>query len=141
MSNEAVDRNQGIINEFRTHHGTVTTADFGRRLILLHHIGAKSGTALVTPVMHVRADPDTWYVTASKGGAPQNPSWFYNLLAHPDIDIETPDDATVPVHVTQLHGAQRDQAYAQFKAMSPGFVQYELKTSRVIPVLRLDRRR
>lgn len=140
MNPKFFDRNKRVIDEFREHHGTVTTANFGRRLVLLHHVGAKSGQSMVTPVMHVRKGADIWYVAASKGGAPSNPSWFYNLLAHPDIDIETPDDGTVPVHVTQLHGAQRDTAYAQFKAMSPRFIQYELNTTRTIPVLQLTRR-
>ena len=59
------DWNQNIIDEFRANDGTVTTAGFGRSLVLLHHVGAKSGVERVTPVMGLRQDADTWLVAAS----------------------------------------------------------------------------
>lgn len=139
MAPNFLNRNKHVIAEFRAHNGTVTTAGFGRRLILLHHVGAKTQNAMVTPVMHVRDRSNIWYVAASKGGAPENPSWFYNLMAHPDIEIETPDDGTVRVHASRLSGLDRDRIYDQFKEMSPGFAQYEQHTSRIIPVIKLER--
>ncbi len=134
------DFNQTIIDEFRAHGGTVTTAGFGRHLVLLHHVGAKSGTERVTPVMGLPDGTDTWLVAASKAGAPDNPDWYHNLLAHPDVDIETPDDGTVPVHATDLTGAERDAAWARFTRHSSGFADYERRTTRTIPVLALRRR-
>ncbi|RHA43974.1 nitroreductase/quinone reductase family protein [Cellulomonas rhizosphaerae] len=134
------DWNQTIIDEFRANGGTVTTAGFGRALVLLHHIGAKTGEARVSPVAAIRVDDDTWLVAASKAGADTNPAWFHNLLAHPDTSIETPDDGAVDVHVEQLVGTARDEAWARFKARSSGFASYEAKTTRVIPVLELRRR-
>ena len=131
------DANQRIIDQFRANGGTV--GNFGDNLVLLHHIGARSGVERVTPVMAIRDGEDTWLVAASKAGAPENPAWFHNLLAHPDVDIETPD-GVVPVHVTRLHGEERDTAWARFTAASPGFAAYEQKTDRVIPVLALRRR-
>ncbi|WP_426595165.1 nitroreductase/quinone reductase family protein [Cellulomonas sp. McL0617] len=135
------DWNQQIIDEFRANGGDVATAGFGKGLVLLHHRGAKTGTERVNPVAFIADDGgDAWLVAASKSGAPQNPAWFHNLLAHPDVEIETPDDGTVLVHATQLTGADRDAAWARFTARSEGFRSYEQRTTRTIPVLRLARR-
>jgi len=132
--------NDGIIEEFRRTGGTVERNGFGRNLVLVHHTGAKSGEARVSPV---RAIPtgDGWLIVASKGGAPTNPHWFHNLLAHPDVTIETPDDGVVEVHAERLLGVARDEAWNRFTSL-PGssFASYEAKTSRVIPVLLLSRR-
>jgi deazaflavin-dependent oxidoreductase (nitroreductase family) len=132
-----VDWNARIIDEFRANGGSV--GNFGRSLVLLHHVGAKSGTDRVSPVMGLR-DGDGWLIAASKAGAPENPAWFHNLIAHPDVEIETPDDGTVAVRADVLHGAERDQAWARFTEASDGFRQYEQRTSRIIPVVRLTRR-
>jgi deazaflavin-dependent oxidoreductase (nitroreductase family) len=134
------DWNQQIIDEFRTNGGDVRTNGFGKGLVLLHHRGAKTGVERVSPVAGIRVDQDTWLAAASKGGAPDNPAWFYNLLAHPDVEIETPDDGIVPVHVTQLVGPERDAGWARFTARSEGFRSYEQRTTRTIPVLQLTRR-
>jgi deazaflavin-dependent oxidoreductase (nitroreductase family) len=134
------DWNQQIIDEFRENDGTVTTMGFGRGLVLVHHRGAKSGTERVNPLATVRESDGAWLITASAGGADTNPDWYHNLLAHPDVSIETPDDGTVDVRAEELAGAERDVAWERFKQMSDGFRQYEEKTSRVIPVFRLTRR-
>jgi len=132
------DYNQPIIDEFRANGGTVT--HFGRGLVLLHHTGAKSGIERVTPVAAWRTAPDAWLIAASKAGAPDNPAWYHNLLAHPDLTIETPDDGEVQVHATGLTGDERDSAWQEFTSHYPGFLDYEKKTERVIPVVRLTRR-
>ena len=134
------DWNQQIVDEFRANGGTVTTMGFGRGLVLLHHVGARSGTERVSPVAAIHDDADTWLVAASKGGAPDHPAWFHNLVAHPDVEIETPDDGDVPVRARVLPREERDPAWARFTAMSEGFRSYEEKTDRVIPVLELRRR-
>ena len=134
------DWNQQIIDEFRANGGDVRTNGFGKGLVLLHHRGAKTGVERISPVAGIRVDEDTWLTAASKGGAPDNPAWFHNLLAHPDVEIETPDDGTVPVRATQLLGAERDAAWARFTARSEGFRSYEQRTARTIPVLQLTRR-
>ena len=131
--------NDRIVAEFRANDGEV--AGFGRSLILVHHVGAKSGTERVSPVMGIRDDQDTWLIAASKAGAPQNPAWYHNLLANPDARIETPDDGEVAVRVRELMGAARDAAWARFTARSSGFRDYETKTTRTIPVLALTRQR
>ena len=130
------DWNQQIIDEFRANGGTVETMGFGRGLVLVHHLGAKTGTERISPVANIREDDGSRLIAASKGGAPDNPDWYHNLLAHPDVRIETPE-GDEQVHVTELTGAERDAAWARFTAMSEGFRSYEEKTTRTIPVLRL----
>jgi deazaflavin-dependent oxidoreductase (nitroreductase family) len=137
MSGSYTDWNQGIIDEFRANGGTVT--NFGDSLVLLHHVGAKSGAERISPVMAIRDDADTWLIAASKGGAPENPAWFHNLLAHPDVDLETPA-GVVPVRATRLEGTDRDAAWKRFTEASAGFRAYEERTDRVIPVVVLRRR-
>ncbi|MDM7854960.1 nitroreductase/quinone reductase family protein [Cellulomonas alba] len=134
------DWNQQIIDEFRANGGFVATNGFGKGLVLLHHRGARTGTARVSPVAAIPDGSGAWFVAASKGGAPQNPAWFHNLLAHPDVEIETPDDGTVPVRAERLTGQARDDAWERFTQRSEGFRSYEQKTTRTIPVLRLTRR-
>ena len=134
------DWNQQIIDEFRANGGAVQTYGFGRGLVLLHHIGAKSGVSRISPVAGIHTAPETWLVAASAGGRDNSPAWYYNLLAHPDVSIETPDDGTVEVHAVDLPRPERDAAWELFKARSEGFRSYEQKTSRVIPVLELRRR-
>ena len=140
MTNRYTDWNQQIIDEFRSNGGDVSSRGFGRNLVLLHNVGAKSGVERVSPVMAIRENSDTWLIAASKAGAQENPAWYHNLLAHPDVTIETPDDGTVDVHADALTGPTRDAAWARFLAKSPGFHQYEQRTSRTIPVLALRRR-
>jgi deazaflavin-dependent oxidoreductase (nitroreductase family) len=125
--------NVGIIEEYRANGGKVEGYD---PLVLLHHIGAKSGQARISPAVAVQ-DGASWLVAATYGGAPSNPAWYYNLLGHPDIEIETPD-RLVAVHATELTGADRDAAYQKFTDMSPRFRKYPQMVDRVIPVLRLD---
>ncbi|MGL5816617.1 MAG: nitroreductase/quinone reductase family protein [Phycicoccus sp.] len=134
------DWNQQIIDEFRGNGGTVTTMGFGRILVLVHHLGARSGTDRVAPLAAIRADADTWLVAASAAGAPKNPDWYHNLRANPETSVETPDDGVVDVRARVLEGAERDAAWARFEAMSDGFREYQKKTSRVIPVVKLARR-
>lgn len=138
MARDPSQFNDGIIEEFRATGGSVSR--FGRSLVLLHQIGAKSGVERVNPVMGIRTSEDTWLIAASKAGADDNPAWYHNLLAHPDITIETPDDGEVAVTARDLAGDERDAAWARFTAASPGFRQYEERTLRTIPVLELRRR-
>jgi len=130
--------NDAVIEEFRANNGTV--ARFGRGLLLLHHVGAKSGAERVSPVRGIRETPDAWLIAASKAGAPDNPAWYHNLLAHPDAEIETPDDGRLAVRAVELVGAERDAGWERFTEASPGFREYQEKTTRTIPVLRLIRR-
>lgn len=133
------DFNDKIIAEFRANKGRVETGGFGDSLLLLHTIGAKSGTERVTPAMAIPVD-DGWLVAASKAGAPDHPAWYRNLKTHPEIRVET-GDGTVEVTAVELEANERDAAWQRFVAKSDAFADYQRKAGdRLIPVVELRRR-
>jgi deazaflavin-dependent oxidoreductase (nitroreductase family) len=140
---EAEDRNAKIVAEFRANAGRVGGPFEGAPLTLVHHRGRKSGRDYVSPMMYLAADdvPDTIYVFATKGGAPTNPDWYYNLTDAGVADIEVGSE-TYPVTVTELTGDERDRVYDEQARRYPGFAEYAKKTAgiRTIPVLALRRR-
>ena len=139
--------NDSIIQEFRDNRGHVETMGFGDRLVIVHSTGAKTGRPHEFPVMGLPDGHDARLIAASKGGAPDNPAWFHNLLAHPDVEVEMPDPSaangirTVAMRAERLHGMERDEAWERFKQASSGFASYEPKAApRIIPVFRLTPR-
>lgn len=137
------DWNATIIDEFRANEGRVGGGFEGAPMVLVHHRGRKSGRDYVNPMMYLTDDDDpaTIYVFASKGGAPSNPDWYYNLTSAGEAQVEVGTE-TYPVTVTELTGEQRDRVYAEQARRYPGFAEYEEKTAgiRTIPVLALRRR-
>jgi deazaflavin-dependent oxidoreductase (nitroreductase family) len=108
--------------------------------LVLTTVGAKSGTERTNPVGYFQPDDGTWLIVASAAGAPRNPAWYYNIAAHPDkVQIELAG-RKVPVTAEQLHGAEREQAWRQIAAEAPRFAQYQAKTDRELPIIRLTRR-
>jgi deazaflavin-dependent oxidoreductase (nitroreductase family) len=132
------DWNAGIIEEFRANEGRVGGMFEGAPMILVHHIGAKSGTERVTPLVYVPEADGSMLIIASKGGAPTNPDWYHNLKANPKVDVEVGTE-TFPVRAAEVAGPEREEAWAQIVARNPGFGEYQQKTTRTIPVLRLAR--
>lgn len=130
---EAADWNARIIEEFRANNGKVGGQFEGAPLLLLHSTGAKTGKERVSPVMY-QAVEDGWAVFASKAGAPTNPDWYHNLVAHPRASIEVGTE-TVEVDARVTGGEERERIWAKQKADYPGFAEYEDKTSRTIPVV------
>ena len=110
----------------------------GTTILLLTTAGRKSGEPRTTPLIH-RTDGDRWVVVASKGGAPQNPSWFENLRANPDAEIEVKGE-TIPVHATTAEGEERKRLWSLMTAVWPAYDEYQTKTTREIPVVVLSRR-
>jgi deazaflavin-dependent oxidoreductase (nitroreductase family) len=133
---EANDWNSKIIEEFRANGGKVGGGFEGAPLLLLHTTGAKSGRERVSPVMY-QAVGDSYAVFASKGGAPSNPDWFYNLLANPQVRAEI-GRQTVELTGRVAEGDDRDRIWSAQKRAYPGFADYERKTTRQIPVVILD---
>jgi deazaflavin-dependent oxidoreductase (nitroreductase family) len=131
------DRNSSIIREFRKHAGKVGGPFEGRTLLLLHTIGRKSGKEHINPVAYV-TDGDRWVIIASKGGAPTNPDWYYNLLAHPVVTVEVGTDK-FQVRATVTGEPERTRLYNKMVEMMPGFAEYQRKTTRIIPVFVLSR--
>jgi deazaflavin-dependent oxidoreductase (nitroreductase family) len=110
----------------------------GTTILLLTTQGRRSGESRTTPLIH-RTDGDRWVVVASKGGAPENPSWFENLQANPDATIEVQDE-TVPVRSTTAAGEERDRLWALMTEVWPAYDDYQARTDRQIPVVVLSRR-
>ncbi|MEE8488885.1 MAG: nitroreductase family deazaflavin-dependent oxidoreductase [Acidimicrobiia bacterium] len=131
------DWNKDIIEEFRGNDGNVGGMFEGRPLLLLHHVGAKSGTERVSPLMYQALD-DGFAIFASKGGADQNPAWFHNLKSNPETTVEIGTE-TVKVRARVAEGEEHDRIWAQQKRDFSFFAEYEQKTSRSkIPVVILE---
>jgi deazaflavin-dependent oxidoreductase (nitroreductase family) len=132
------DFNTQIIEEFRANGGRVGGQFEGAPVLLLTTTGAKSNKTRVHPMMYL-AEGDRLFVFASKAGAPINPAWYHNLVAHPDASVEVGPDA-FEVTATELSGAERERVYAEQSRRYPGFAEYQANTERTIPVVALDRR-
>jgi deazaflavin-dependent oxidoreductase (nitroreductase family) len=112
----------------------------GFNALVLTTVGAKSGAERTTPVGWFPGPDGSWLIVASAAGAKGNPAWYYNLAAHPDqVQVEI-DGRKVPVTAEQLHGAEREQAWPQVITAAPRFVQYQVKTDRELPIIRLTPR-
>jgi deazaflavin-dependent oxidoreductase (nitroreductase family) len=133
---DADDWNRQIIEEFRSNSGKVGGRFEGNPLLLLHHIGAKSGIERVNPLAYQRVG-DSFAIFASKGGAPTNPDWYHNLVANPDVTVEVGTE-TRPVRARVAAGEERERIWNAQKAAVPAFADYETTTSREIPVIVLD---
>lgn len=134
---EANERNQKVIAEFRANGGKVNGPFEGRTLLLLHTKGAKSKAERINPVAYVR-DGERYVVIASKGGAPTNPDWYYNIVADPELTIEVGTEK-FKVHATVSDEPERTRLYNKMVEMMPGFDDYRKKTTRKIPVIVLTR--
>lgn len=112
----------------------------GMNALVLNTIGKKTGAARSTPVGWFPGDDGSWLIVASAAGAARNPAWYYNIAGNPDAVSIDVDRTRVPVVPEQLHGTDRDRAWASIVAASPRFAEYETKTDRVMPIIRLTRR-
>jgi deazaflavin-dependent oxidoreductase (nitroreductase family) len=135
MSGRFSDWNARTIAEFRGNHGKVGGQFEGAPLLLLNHIGARSGKPRINPMMYLK-DGDRYLVFASKGGADTNPDWYHNLKAHPDVQIEVGDE-TIDVRAEEITGTERDRLYARQASLYPAFAKYQRQTKRIIPVIAL----
>jgi deazaflavin-dependent oxidoreductase (nitroreductase family) len=127
--------NTQVINEFRENSGAVGGMFEGMPLLLLHHTGAKSGEDRIAPLAYME-DDGRFAVFASKGGAPENPAWYHNLLANPDTRVEI-GEQTIEVTAAEAQGDERDRIYTTQAARLPQFADYEKNTTRKIPVVLL----
>ena len=132
------DFNQQIMDEFRANGGVVGGGFAGAPMVIVHHAGAKSGTIRHTPLCYLPNGDDV-VIFASMGGAPTNPAWYHNLLANPETQIEVGTE-TRAVRVREATGTERDDLFERQKQAMPPFAEYEAATTRVIPVLVLERR-
>lgn len=137
MANGMNGFNQGVIGEFRANDGKTTGPFENQPLMIMTTTGAKSGMERVIPIVYTR-DGDRIVIAASKGGAPTNPDWYFNIVAHPEVTLELPGE-TFKARGTVVDRAERDRLYAAHAEAMPGFAEYEQKTDRIIPVVVLER--
>ena len=131
------DWNKQVIEEFRANGGKVGGYFEDATLLLLHTTGAKSGLPRLNPLVCIE-DGDDLVIIASKGGAPSNPDWYYNLNANPNVEVEYGTDRFKAVAMI-VDEPERSQLYAKAAAEFPPYAEYAQKTTRVIPVVKLRR--
>lgn len=127
--------NQVVIETFRANGGKVQGPN---QLLLLTTTGAKSGQPRTTPIAY-STDGDRLVVAASKGGAPSNPDWYFNLLAHPMVTVELGTERFQARASVVQDEHERERLYARHAELMPGFAEYPKKTTRTIPVVLLER--
>jgi deazaflavin-dependent oxidoreductase (nitroreductase family) len=130
------DFNSKIIAEFRANGGKVGGPFEGAPVLLLHTTGAKTGQQRVNPMMYQKLG-DGYAVFASKGGAPTNPDWYHNLVAHPRVQAEIGTE-TVELDARVADAQTREPIWTAWKTAYPGFADYERNTTRQIPVVILE---
>ncbi|MFD9700325.1 nitroreductase family deazaflavin-dependent oxidoreductase [Lentzea sp. NPDC059081] len=121
------------ILETGTTEGILVT---GRPIVLLTVRGAKSGQLRYTPVMRVEHD-GSYAVVASKGGAPEHPTWYHNIVAHPEIRLQDGTE-TKDYVAREVDGDERAQWWERAVAAFPNYAEYQEKTDRLIPLFVLD---
>ena len=110
----------------------------GTEILLLTTTGRTSGEPRTTPLIH-RTDGGRWVIVASKGGTPENPGWYENLLAQPQASIQVLAEE-IPVTASTAEGEERERLWALMAEVWPAYDDYQAKTSRQIPIVVLTRR-
>ena len=109
-----------------------------RPIVLVTVRGAKSGTLRYTPVMRVEHD-GSYAMFASKGGAPEHPAWYHNLVANPHVELQDGTE-TKDYDARELSGDERQAWWERGVAAYPPYTEYQEKTDRQIPVFVLEPR-
>lgn len=129
-------RNQ--VELFESSNGTegTTLLDTGLPVVIVTNIGAKTGKIRKTPLMRVEHN-GRYAAVASQGGSPKHPVWYYNLVAHPQVELQ---DGPVRTAMTarELSGPERAQWWERAVAAYPPYAEYQQKTDRQIPVFLLE---
>jgi deazaflavin-dependent oxidoreductase (nitroreductase family) len=110
----------------------------GTSVLILHARGRKSGAVRKIPLIYGR-EGEKYVIVASKGGAPEHPGWYKNLLAHPDVEIQV-RDKVIPVTARTGTAADKKRVWQIMTALWPGYDEYQAGTKRDIPVVLLTPR-
>ena len=108
-------------------------------VLLLHHVGRRSGEARVSPLLYLD-DGERLVVVASKGGTDKNPAWFYNLLAHPETEVELKRGERRDVRARQAGEAEREAYWPRLVEYYKPYAEYQSHAERTIPVVVLEPR-
>ncbi|WP_063763910.1 nitroreductase/quinone reductase family protein [Actinoplanes subtropicus] len=134
--NASGDPNQRIVDSFRASGGTVDGIFTGMPLLLLTATGARSGRRRTVPLTYL-ADGASWVVAAAAAGTTRNPAWYHNVLARPAVTVEVGDrilDAIARIAT----GTERERLFGRFAAAYPQLASYQVRTTRLIPMVVLS---
>jgi F420H(2)-dependent quinone reductase len=128
------------VEEYERSGGTHanTLLDTGLPIIIVTHVGNKTGKVRKSPVMRVEHD-GAYALVASKGGAAEHPEWYFNLVADPSAVMIQDGPAPFAVNVRELEGDERSLWWDRAVEAYPPYAEYQGKTSRIIPVLLAER--
>jgi F420H(2)-dependent quinone reductase len=116
-----------------------TLLDTGMPVVIVSNRGSKSGSVRKMALMRVEHEGE-YALVASRGGAPENPLWYYNLSSHPDEVAIQDGPAPFDVTVREVEGTEREEWWERAVAAYPPYAEYQTKTSRRIPVFVATRR-
>jgi F420H(2)-dependent quinone reductase len=142
-----VENNWGLLGRLMQGHTALYRASGGRighrvpgapPMLLLDHVGAKSGAKRTSPLVYIRDGEDVVLV-ASKGGYPKNPGWFYNLKANPDTDVQIGSEHR-QVHAHVADAEERKRLWPMALKTYGGYADYQKRTGREIPLVILEPR-
>jgi deazaflavin-dependent oxidoreductase (nitroreductase family) len=127
------------VEEYESSGGTrgTTLRDTGLPIVIVTNRGATSGAIRKTPLMRVEHE-GSYAAVASKGGAPEHPDWYRNLLADPEVEVQDGPQKWDMV-ARELSGDERAQWWERAVAAFPPYADYQVKTDRQIPVFLLER--
>jgi len=138
VADSASDYNAEIIQEFRANGGHVGGPWADTSMLLIHHIGPKSGIERVTPLAYYPHPGGRFVIVASNGGSPAHPGWYHNLKANPVVEVEV-GSQTFTVLAEELGHATRAELWPKLVAKTPALGEFQAKTTRQIPVVMLTR--
>jgi F420H(2)-dependent quinone reductase len=124
------------VEEYESSGGTKGTSLRGVPVIVVTSMGAKSGKLRKNPVMRVEND-GSYAAVASKGGAPEHPDWYGNLLGHPLVEVQD-ETAKGDYRARLLDGEERERWWQRAVEVWPDYAEYQTKTDREIPVFVLE---
>ena len=134
------DWDRQIIEAFRANGGNVGGQFAGVPLLLLTTTGAKSGESRISPLTYL-PDDGRIYVFAGNRGAPTNPGWYHNLVAHPDVTVELGTETFEARAVVVVESAERDRLGRLQIQKIPALAELQAKITREVPVVLLERKK
>jgi deazaflavin-dependent oxidoreductase (nitroreductase family) len=142
-----VDKAWPVLNRLMAGHAAIYKATNGRighrvpglpPMLLLDHVGAKSGVKRTSPLLYIE-DGDDIVIVASKGGYPQHPAWFHNLRANPDTEVQVGRERR-RVHARVASAEERSRLWPKAVDAYSSYADYQRKAPREIPMVILERR-
>jgi deazaflavin-dependent oxidoreductase (nitroreductase family) len=123
---------------YRASGGRLMGSFDGNPVLLLHHVGRRSGEERVTPLLYL-PDGDDLVIVGSMGGTPKHPAWFHNLTAEPATEVEVGRERRA-VRARVAEPAERARLWPRLVEHYPAFATYQGRTQREIPVVILSSR-